>query len=1094
MVLKLADRVLEATTTTGTVSFSLAGAVTGYATFSSSIGNGNTCYYAAVHSDLGSHAEWEIGIGTVGGGSLSRQVISSSNSGQLVDFSSGTKHVFVTIPAIRALIYDDDGRVFIGPSGEAGVFNTSELLHVKGEVSASGINLDESVFLSSNAAAPSDTTARLYNVGGSLYWAGNNISTSEGQQLFSVMAGASGTTETTYSNFPVMMGSGIIFKGGEGISITIDHPDDAPGQGSGILTFNADSANTVIRISAPSGTEGGGSQKQYELSHGSGLIFEAERGITIELNNNANLGQDAASGVLTFRGPDLSSYIGAVASGIELQNNTAVATTGNTLQRGIVQLTNEITDSSGLALTPRAVYDANYITQSDIIFNVGATNAAGSGITISRAPSGLFFKAGSNIGLSLEDGATNSHGLDGSGVLVISSTNSDTTYGAASGLVMDGDNIIRHEASAASSVNNSSPFFIQDINIDSFGHITSINSASVTTSDLATRLSLASSGAQPDVNLSDGSGIIFIGGGGISVTVEDGSNHSTSPQHPGSGLVTIEHSDTSSQASVNNAGNTFIQDITLDEFGHITALTSASVSASATNVNTDGTPTAVASGGIPIFQDGDSIHFDPKLTWSSGDIDLTQGVLGVEGYFNLAQVSAPSTTTDKLYNVGGNLIWNGTNISAGIGGGAITSDGPNSPQASGIPFFSSSDEVGYDDRLVFASGSATSAKFGITTGSGKENNFPHSTLHADGSFATRITSVTGINDEARDTDSIIALDNNHINGTMNFYLPEAKTCQGRVYTLIRNSSHGSGIFIYGSGTDKIDNETSEGLWIDGDSLTVVACSGLQSDSDFGWRSLNKNYTPHTVRFQLSPTESGNEPIADANRLMDNSISSFEGRFPVGIVDYTWYMSQQMTFEGTQWAFPGVAASGNFIGSYVPSFQGASGAISNYTALRDGLYDVSFHLESLNTYSKGRHNVEFIMLRFPYDIVKDLGYEGNETSNLIRLHLINILSGNNPAHQNREGPLSQLPGDSNSISSYFTLDAQDQTSGLDGISTTVSDKMKLKKDDRLLFFIRPRRLQGTSLLDPTTNPGMEFPDTLTFKALGRYTHVTVTEIR
>ena len=114
--------------------------------------------------------------------------------------------------------------------------------------------------------------------------------------------------------------------------------------------------------------------------------------------------------------------------------------------------------------------------------------------------------------------------------------------------------------------------------------------------------------------------------------------------------------------------------------------------------------------------------------------------------------------------------------------------------------------------------------------------------------------------------------------------------------------------------------------------------------------------------------------------------------------------------------------------------------------------------------------------------------------IIRLHLINILSGNNPAHQNREGPFSQLPGDSNSISSYFTLDAQDQTSGLDGISTTVSDKMKLKKDDRLLFFIRPRRLQGTSLLDPTTNPGMEFPDTLTFKALGRYTHVTVTDIR
>lgn len=57
------------------------------------------------------------------------------------------------------------------------------------------------------------------------------------------------------------------------------------------------------------------------------------------------------------------------------------------------------------------------------------------------------------------------------------------------------------------------------------------------------------------------------GGGAITVTNGDGV----------SGNPTIAHSDTSSQASVNNSGNTFIQDITLDDYGHVTGLTSANV-------------------------------------------------------------------------------------------------------------------------------------------------------------------------------------------------------------------------------------------------------------------------------------------------------------------------------------------------------------------------------------------------------------------------------------------------------------------------------------------------------------------------------------
>lgn len=41
--------------------------------------------------------------------------------------------------------------------------------------------------------------------------------------------------------------------------------------------------------------------------------------------------------------------------------------------------------------------------------------------------------------------------------------------------------------------------------------------------------------------------------------------------------ITIDHADTSSQASVNNSGNTVIQDVTLDGYGHVTGLTSTTI-------------------------------------------------------------------------------------------------------------------------------------------------------------------------------------------------------------------------------------------------------------------------------------------------------------------------------------------------------------------------------------------------------------------------------------------------------------------------------------------------------------------------------------
>jgi hypothetical protein len=102
MALVIADRVRETSTTTGTGTLTLAGAVPGFQTFSTAIGNTNTCYYTIVNG-----SQWEVGLGTVAAGTLARTtVLKSSNAGSAVDFSAGSKDVFATYPADRAVLTD----------------------------------------------------------------------------------------------------------------------------------------------------------------------------------------------------------------------------------------------------------------------------------------------------------------------------------------------------------------------------------------------------------------------------------------------------------------------------------------------------------------------------------------------------------------------------------------------------------------------------------------------------------------------------------------------------------------------------------------------------------------------------------------------------------------------------------------------------------------------------------------------------------------------------------------------------------------------------------------------------------------------------
>jgi len=125
MALVVNDRVKETSTTTGTGTLTLAGAVTGFETFSSAIGNANTTYYAIVNTV---NSEFEVGLGTVGAGTLARTtIISSSNSDSAVDFAAGTKNVFVTLPASKSVILDSSGNIVANNGSNLTALNATQL-------------------------------------------------------------------------------------------------------------------------------------------------------------------------------------------------------------------------------------------------------------------------------------------------------------------------------------------------------------------------------------------------------------------------------------------------------------------------------------------------------------------------------------------------------------------------------------------------------------------------------------------------------------------------------------------------------------------------------------------------------------------------------------------------------------------------------------------------------------------------------------------------------------------------------------------------------------------------------------------------------
>ena len=136
MALVLADRVKETTTTTGTGTYTLAGAATGFESFSV-VGDGNTTYYCCTDG-----TNFEVGVGTYAssGTTLARTtILQSSNSDSAVNWSAGTRDIFITQPAEKAVFLNasdnielaDDEKIVLGTGGDLEIFHDGTASHIK---------------------------------------------------------------------------------------------------------------------------------------------------------------------------------------------------------------------------------------------------------------------------------------------------------------------------------------------------------------------------------------------------------------------------------------------------------------------------------------------------------------------------------------------------------------------------------------------------------------------------------------------------------------------------------------------------------------------------------------------------------------------------------------------------------------------------------------------------------------------------------------------------------------------------------------------------------------------------------------------------
>lgn len=456
MALILKDRVKETSSTTGTGTLDLDGAVAGFEGFVSSVGNGNICYYAIQDGD---GIAWEVGVGTITDAApdtLARNtILASSNADSVVTLSAGTHTVFLTYPAEKSVYRNLNDQVVLTASGvifsDATVQTTAPVDTTY--TASTGISLNGNAF---SLDPNDDLTLKYIQLTSSNILIGSDTESSNDRgNIATVMlgrfAGNLGKDNIQVSMLGPTAGynssgnANSIFLGFQaGIEASGGYQNTYIGQRAGRNTTGSHNLE-IINSGLPEMSILGNESHKIHIQNVIAGSWESRR-LAIGDVGASHLNPNASLEVVSQNVGDTGLYVHNVVvaqTGIILPANTPVVTT------------NKLYNVGGTL----------YFNGNAVDTDTNTTYSAGDGLSLATTTfsvDGTVSRSGGNI----------SQFINNSGYL---NTHPSIT--------------------AASSSNNSGRTYIQDVLVDSNGHVTGLATATETVTDTNTTYT-AGSGLQ----------------------------------------------------------------------------------------------------------------------------------------------------------------------------------------------------------------------------------------------------------------------------------------------------------------------------------------------------------------------------------------------------------------------------------------------------------------------------------------------------------------------------------------------------------------------------------------------------------------------